>query len=147
MTGDLTIDTVKVIETLRDTVVRIDADSSMIQALIECDSLGQAYIRELIEVKSGKRMPPPTIKIIKDTLKIQASADSMAIYLTLKDRYVEHKKSETITNIIEVNRLTLWQKWMYYLGLITLGLTICSIGLKLYKLFNHYRDGNKKNKD
>lgn len=134
MTGNRTIDTVKVIETLRDTVVRIDADSSMIQALIECDSLGQAYIKELIEVKSGKRMPPPKIKIIKDTLKIQASSDSMAIYLTLKDRYVEHKKSETITNTIEVNRLTLWQKWMYYLGFITLGLTICSIGLKLYKL-------------
>lgn len=134
MSDNRTIDTVKVIETLRDTVVRIDADSSMIQALIECDSLGQAYIKELIEVKSGRRMSPPTIKFIKDTLKIQACTDSMAVYLTLKDRYVEHKKAETISSTIAVNRLTSWQKCMYNFGCIALGVIICFLCLKLYKL-------------
>lgn len=134
MTNNQTIDTVKIIETLRDTVVKIEADSSMIQALIECDSLGKAHIRELIEVKSGKRMPPPRIRIIKDTLKVEASIDSMSVYLTLKDRYIEHKKMETVTNTIEVNRLTNWQKWMYNIGCIAFGIIICFLGLKLYKL-------------
>lgn len=131
----ITADTVRVTETIRDTVVSVEPDSSMLKALLECDSLGQVRLRELIEVKAGKRMLPPTIKISNNnTLEVQASVDSMAIYLKLKDRHVEHTLSEKTTQIIEVNKLTLFQKITCNIGLLALGIIGCAVSVGIYKL-------------
>lgn len=121
-------------EIIRDTVITVESDSSMIKALVECDSLGQAHLRELIEVKSGKRIPPPSIKLNNNTLQVKASIDSLAIYLALKDRYTEHRVIETKIDTIEVNRLTTWQGRMYNLGCLSLVVIVCLLGFKLYKL-------------
>lgn len=113
----------------------VEPDSSMLKALLECDSLGQVRLRELIEVKAGKRMLPPTIKISNNnTLEVQASVDSMAIYLKLKDRHVEHTLSEKTTQIIEVNKLTLFQKITCNIGLLALGIIGCAVSVGIYKL-------------
>lgn len=104
-------DSVFITETLRDTVVEIAADSSTIKALIECDSLGQAHLKELISYKSGERLKPPEIRIKSNVLTAIAKIDSMSIYMQLKDRYKEHVKTEVKTKIVEVNVLTWWQKY------------------------------------
>ncbi|MFR9545348.1 MAG: hypothetical protein SNJ29_07195 [Rikenellaceae bacterium] len=131
------MDSITVVETLRDTVIVIESDSSIIRALVECDSLGQAHLRELIDFKSGRNIDPPRLELNDNIITATAEIDSMTIYLTLKDRYTDHKQVETvtITNTIETNYLTRWQKWMYHLGCIALGILVCLVGLVIFKIF------------
>ena len=108
-------DSVVVREVLRDTVVTVEADSSLLRALVECDSLGQAHLRQLAEYRAGDRLPPPKVSIRDNVLTATAAVDSMAIYLTLKDRFTESTKieREVVTQPVEVHRLTWWQtRWM-----------------------------------
>ena len=109
-------DSVVVREVLRDTVVTVEADSSLLRALVECDSLGQAHLRQLAEYRAGDRLPPPKVSIRDNVLTATAAVDSMAIYLTLKDRFTESTKieREVVTQTGEVNRpaggQTLWMR-------------------------------------
>ena len=110
-------------------MVKIEADSAMLRALIECDSLGQAHIRELLRYRSGQRVEPPQVEIRDNVLTATARIDSQAIYLALKDRYVEKdtRTSHTEVRTVEVNRLTWWQKLWCRLGQI-LAVTVLAIG-------------------
>lgn len=129
------VDSVRVVETLRDTVVTVEADSSLLRALVECDSLGQAHLRELAEYRAGNRLPPPTVTIRDNVLTATAAVDSMAIYLTLKDRYTEaiQQQREVVTKTVEVNRLTWWQTLWLRTGQILAAAVALLIGWKLLK--------------
>lgn len=109
-------DSVYIIETFRDTIVRVGSDSSMIRALIECDSMGNAHLKELIEYKAGSRLSPPAISLDKNMLTAKARTDSVGIYLKLKEQRKEHYQSKQETKIVEVNRLTTWQKYWIKVG-------------------------------
>lgn len=134
-----TADTVLVTETLRDTVVTVEADSSMIRALIECDSLGQAHLKQVLKYQAGERAKPPDIKIKDNVLTATTTIDSMSIHLALKDKYKEVRKAETITKVIEVNKLTRWQNMMCTLGHISLGAIGLFILWGVRKIFKHIR--------
>ena len=108
-------------ETVRDTLVRVAADSSLIRALVECDSLGRATLKQLLEYQGGERLKPPQIDIdANNVLTATASVDSLAIYMQLKERYESHNTAEvqTIKETIEVevNRLTGWQSFWIRCG-------------------------------
>lgn len=133
MTANKTADTVIIKEVLRDTVIEIRADQSMIQALVECDSMGQAHIKKLLDYNAGERLKPPELEIKNNIITSIAKIDSTEIYLTLRDRHKESMKSVEIINTVEVNRLTAWQKWMCTLGHIVLGVSIAFIGINVIK--------------
>ncbi len=57
----LQVDSIVVVEKIRDTTVSIESDSSMIKALVRCDSLGEAYISEIVELRGGSRLAAPSI--------------------------------------------------------------------------------------
>lgn len=87
----------------------------MIRALVECDSLGRARLRELTEYRSGKHFPPPQVTLRGNVLTATSALDSMAVYLTIRDRCERHFSAEAREEVrtVEVNRLTRWQKaWM-----------------------------------
>lgn len=125
-----------VTERLRDTVVRVEADSAMLRALIECDSLGQAHIRELLRYRAGQRVEPPRVEIRDNVLTATARVDSQAIYLALKDRYAEKiaRTNRSEVRTVEVNRLTWWQTLWCRLGQILFAAGAILGGCKLYKL-------------
>lgn len=110
------IDSVVVRETVRDTVIELAPDSSLLQALIECDSLGRARLSRLLYYEAGERMGPPTVAISDNVLTAKAGVDSLKIYAELKDRYEEHRTRETVVETVEVNRPTTWQKVRMRLG-------------------------------
>ena len=58
--GRVATDTVTVTEQVRDTVVVLERDQSMLRALLECDSVGQVQMRRLMEYQAGNRLKPPT---------------------------------------------------------------------------------------
>ena len=77
-------DSVVVRETVRDTVIELSPDSSLVRALIECDSLGRARLSELLDYRAGDRISPPVITMVDNILTAKAQVDSFKIYARLK---------------------------------------------------------------
>jgi hypothetical protein len=124
-------------ETVRDTVVTVKADSSLIRALLECDSLGQVRLKELLDYQAGERLKPPDVDITDNVLTAKAQVDSMNIYLQLRDRYERHTITQTQTDKeiieVEVNRLTWWQGLWVKLGKSLSGALAAGLLFKLFK--------------
>ena len=115
-------------EVVRDTVVQVQPDSSILQALIKCDSTGRARLQEIQTLKESARLQQ-SIKMEADPLPYQptvitvtATVDSMGIYLTYKDRFMESVEIREIETIIEkeVNILYWWQKLLMGAGIIAI---------------------------
>ena len=111
-------------EVVRDTVIQVQPDSSILQALIQCDSTGRARLQEIQTLKESARLQQ-SIKMEADPLPYQptvitvkATVDSMGIYLTYKDRFKEAVETREIETIIEkeVNILNWWQKLLMWIG-------------------------------
>lgn len=129
-------DSVTVRETIRDTAIVVERDSSMIRALLECDSVGQVRMRELLEYRSGERVKIPNVKIRDNVLTATAEVDSMTIFLQLKDRYTREvsrsEQAEETVRTIEVNRVTWWQQMWIRIGQ---SLFVALAGFIAFKLF------------
>ena len=119
-------------EVVRDTVVQVQPDSSILQALIKCDSTGRARLQEIQTLKESARLQQ-SIKMEADPLPYQptvitvtATVDSMGIYLTYKDRFKESVETREIETIIEkeVNILHWWQKLLMWAGGIVISITV-----------------------
>ena len=119
-------------EVVRDTVVQVQPDSSILQALIKCDSTGRARLQEIQTLKESARLQQ-SIKMEADPLPYQptvitvtATVDSMGIYLTYKDRFKESVETREIETIIEkeVNILHWWQKLLMWSGGIVITITV-----------------------
>lgn len=111
-------------EVVRDTVILVQPDSSILQALIQCDSTGRAQLQEINTLKESARLQQ-SIKMESEPLPYQPTAitvktvvDSMGIYLTYKERFKESTEAREIETIIEkeVNILYWWQKLLMWMG-------------------------------
>ena len=128
-----TVEHVEVVkEVVRDTVIQVQPDSSILQALIQCDSTGRARLQEIQTLKESARLQQ-SIKMEADPLPYQptvitvkATVDSMGIYLTYKERFKESVETREIETIIEkeVNILHWWQKLLMWVGGIVLAITV-----------------------
>ena len=127
-TSEVTEKRETVTEILRDTVIMVQPDSSILQALVQCDSTGRARLQEIKALKESARLQQ-SIKMEADPLPYQptvitvkATVDSMGIYLTYKDRFKEAVETREIETIIEkeVNILHWWQKTLMWAGIIAI---------------------------
>ena len=124
-TTEVTEKTESVTETIHDTVIMVQPDSSIIQALIQCDSTGRARLQEIKALKESARMQQtismePEPQPYKPTvITVKATVDSMGIYLSYKERYKETAQIQKIETVIEkeVNVLKWWQKLFIWLGI------------------------------
>lgn len=128
-----------VTETIRDTVIMVQPDSSIIQALIQCDSTGRARLQEINALKESARLQQ-TISIEPEpkpykpaVITVKATVDSMGIYLTYKERYKETAQIQKIETVIEkeVNVLKWWQKLFITLGIVFICLVAIKISVKI----------------
>ena len=141
-TTEVTEKTESVIETIRDTVIMVQPDSSIMQALIQCDSTGRARLQEINALKESARlqqtisMEPEPQPYKPTVITVKATVDSMGIYLTYKERYKETAEIQKIETIIEkeVNVLKWWQKLFIWLGSISTILIILTLVYALVKL-------------
>ena len=141
-TTEVTEKTESVTETIRDTVIMVQPDSSIIQALIQCDSTGRARLQEIKALKESVRLQQ-TISIEPEpkpykpaVITVKATIDSMGIYLSYKERYKETAQIQKIETVIEkeVNVLKWWQKLFIWLGSISTILIILTLVYALVKL-------------
>ena len=126
-------------EVVRDTVVQVQPDSSVLQALIQCDSTGRARLQEIQTLKESARLQQ-SIKMESEPLPYQPTAitvktvvDSMGIYLTYKDRFKESTEVREIETIIEkeVNIIYWWQKVLMWIGIVFSLLFIVKLYLQI----------------
>ncbi len=124
--------TVTITETTRDTVIQVQPDSSIVQALIKCDSTGQARLEEIRTLKESARVQQ-RLALNDNKLTAKVVVDSMGIYLTYKERHKAEQEIQVVETVIEkeVNVLKWWQKSLMVLGLI---FSIAIVGNFLLKL-------------
>lgn len=120
--------TITVTETIRDTIIQVQPDSSIVQALIKCDSTGRARLEEIRTLKESARVQQ-TLALKDNWLTAKAIVDSMGIYLTYKERHKEEQHVQTIDTVIEKegNVLKWWQKALMWIGIIAIVLSTLSI--------------------
>lgn len=138
-----------IVERVKDTTFYV-TDSSSIQALLECDSLGNVLVKELREAKAGKYLPVPVVKAtpsakadgnIQTILNIDCGVDSASIYLTWKERDTSRMEKETITYEKVIKRpWNNWQKIQLWTGRLSVLFLIGFIAyktkvLKILKIF------------
>ena len=138
-TSEVTEKKETVTEVLRDTVIMVQPDSSILQALVQCDSTGRARLQEINALKESARLQQ-TIKIDPDpephkptVITIKTQVDSMGIYLIYKERYKETAEIQQIETVIEkeVNVLKTWQKVLMWLGALAILWILIKILLKI----------------
>ena len=125
---------VTVTETVRDTVIQVQPDSSIVEALIRCDSTGRARLEEIQTLRQSARVQQ-TLVLKDNCLTSKAVVDSMGIYLTYKDRYKEEQKVQTIETVIEkeVNILYWWQKALMWVGVLSCLTIVIMVLLKFLR--------------
>ena len=141
-TSEVTEKKETVTEVLRDTVIMVQPDSSILQALVQCDSTGRARLQEIKALKESARlqqtisMEPEPQPYKPTVITVKATVDSMGIYLTYKERYKETAEIQKIETIIEkeVNVLKWWQKLFIWLGSVSTILIILTLVYALVKL-------------
>lgn len=105
-------------ETIKDTVIQLKADSSMFEAMIECDSNNQAYVRKIITLENGQKIQ--TKYIFKDKiLKVQSKVNADSIQMYWKNYFeTQYKGTETTTETITDKSFIkkagafAWLKWL-----------------------------------
>jgi len=117
-------------EEVRDTIVVVGEDKALVKALLTCDSVGQVLIMQILSYEAGRQIKPPDIEINDNILTATAKIDSFSIYLKLKDRYIERNEAKTVTQTIEVNKLTKWQQTRIYIANVLLILLPLALGYK-----------------
>ena len=125
--------TVTITETVRDTVIQVQTDSSIVQALIRCDSTGQARLEEIRTLKESARVQQ-TLALEDNKLTAKAVVDSMGIYLTYKERHKEEQQVQTIETVIEkeVNILKWWQKFLMWTGIVAVSVFLLFLIVRIF---------------
>ena len=123
---------VTVTETVHDTIVQVRPDSSVVQALIRCDSTGRARLEEIHTLKESARIRQ-SLKLEDNLLTSRVKVDSMGIYLSYKEKFKQDVEVRTVETVVEkkVNYLTWYQKSLVAIGLLTI---LILLPLGLYKL-------------
>lgn len=126
-------DTNTYIERLRDTTIVIPPDSTIIQALLECDSLGKVRIKELEEAK-GKGLVT-VIEYRDNVIYVKTKIDENKIRLKYLDIFKGRILTKTVVQTVEVKRPI--NKFFFW-GFIV-GWGIIAIYLLLWYLRRRYK--------
>ena len=123
--------TTKYVETVKDTTIFI-SDKATLQALLECDSLGNVRIRQITDLIAGQFVKPSVI--IKDRiLTAKCTVDSARVYVAWKETHVKESSVKTIQVTVEVP-LSWWKRTVMIAGYVSTSLLILLIvGTIIYR--------------
>ncbi len=96
-------------QTVHDTIFKVEKDSSSLAALIECQN-GKAVIKNISQSEPGRNLKSPKVRIENNILKVDCEARANELLAKYKSTHVESRNKKTITNTIEVNKLTFFQE-------------------------------------
>ena len=122
------------VETVRDTVVYLKDEASL-QALLECDSLGNVRIRQIQNFIAGQYIKPSIV--IKDNyITAKCTIDSGAVYIHWKNIHIKESKIQVRSYPVE-KKLGWFKSAMLtggYVFLVLIILAIVYVVLKVFKV-------------
>ena len=116
----------------RDTTIISPADSCLVEALLECDSIGQAHIMNILTLEEGLKVKQK-VKIIDNILTVAAWVDTASIVAAWQDMVVTVKEDKTFTEFVEVNHIKSYQWFFIYSGIILWVLLFGMFAIKIIK--------------
>ncbi|CAK0763000.1 exported hypothetical protein [Gammaproteobacteria bacterium] len=114
------------------------ADSSLITALIKCDSLGNAYISQILNYQTGNHITASISTNNNKTISFKCNVDSFAVYTKVKDRYLSSNRLRTEIKTIQLapeKYIPAFFKWCTWI------LWILVIGFIIWKIIKIYLKG------
>lgn len=126
----------RITETVHDTILKIEKDSSALAALLECQN-GKVVVKNIIESSSGRILKSPKIKLSNNILQVDCEARAQEVLAHYKDTHEQlySYKIQTLTKEVE-KQLSWWQILEIGCGrlflLILIGYTIKFL-IKIYK--------------
>jgi hypothetical protein len=121
------------VTSVKDSLIPIPADSGLIRALLECRE-GKVVIREIEEIRSGKRVIP-FIDLKNNVLTAGAKIDSSSIYFAWKETHI--RESTIQLKVIEkpVYKVTGFQNFLIWSGGIAWSNLLILIGVASIRAF------------
>ena len=124
-------------ETVHDTIFEIKADSSIYQALLDCQN-GKVVVKEVIQAEPGRNLKSPKVRIDNNKLKVDCETRAQELFAQWKSTHVTDKVFVTKEVPIKVNELTWWQETKIRLFWIFLIIILASLTWRLIKT-NFYK--------
>jgi len=114
---------------------KIPPDSAWLQALIQCDSNGKAYIKEILKLKTGKNTVPFVHIGSGNVLVAGAKVDSFAVYTAYNKQYIHETDQRVITLApVEVKFVPKFIQILAYSGAALWLLILVTVGIHVVKL-------------
>ncbi len=105
---------------VRDTIFKIEKDSSIYKALLECQE-GKVVVKANTKTVKGKYLQPPKVIIKDNYISVDCEAEAQKLFAQWKEVYQLKKKTTIQTNTVLVEKeLTFWQKVQIWCGRIFL---------------------------
>jgi len=115
-----------IIETVHDTIFKIEKDSSSYKALLECQN-GKVVVKNIVQSEPGRTLNSPKVRLSDNVLKVDCESRAQELFAQWKDTYILQDTVEQLPPII-TNELTYWQKTQIIGFRIYLGLTLLFAG-------------------
>lgn len=119
-------------ETIHDTAIVIQSDSSAIKWLVKCQG-DKAQLMELLSYQPGHNVRPPTVTLKGNVLTANCKVDSQLVYNRLKVRDTTQFLSVSKVVVDRVNYLTPWQWAQVWMGRAFMGLIVVLIAWFVWK--------------
>jgi len=116
-------------ETVRDTIVILEPDSSVITLLLECDSVNNVIIKNLLEYKGGYKLHPPDISIDNNVLTAKCKTDTIIYSFPIYTIDIKEKEVEIIDN----TRHRFGEDFFYFAGIFLLLVFVTVSVIKIAK--------------
>lgn len=133
--------TKEITKTVRDTIYKVEADSSYYHAFIDCIN-GKPFIRETAltkqNSKAGKNLKIPSATIKENTLIVDCYVKEQELKKQWEETYIKEHEQTPIyikTPVEVVKPLSWWQKNQLWFGRIFIGILLLFIiiGVLLWK--------------
>jgi len=118
---------------VKDSLIPVLADSGLIKALLECQD-GKVVVREILEVKPGKRVVP-FLLLKNNVLTTGAKIDSSSIYFAWKETHIRESRIESRTIEKPVYKVTGFQNFLIWSGGIAWTIIVILVGINLIRLY------------
>ena len=119
-------------ETVHDTIFKIEADSSIYQALLDCQN-GKVVVKEVIKAEPGRTLKSPRVRIDNNKLKVDCEAEAQRLFAQWKSTHETEKIFVSKEIPVITNKLTWWQQTkmrLFWILLIIVSVSLIWKGIK-----------------
>lgn len=96
-------------ETVHDTILKIEKDSSYYQALLDCQD-GKVVVKNVSQSEPGRTLKSPKVRLENNILKVDCEAKAQELFAQWKSTYETNATFQTIEVPVVTNVLTWWQQ-------------------------------------